>query len=1235
MASRGQRGHRLLAFLVLLTTVAMSLFSMVPVLADQPGSPTDAPAQEQPTRVAVPVDPIQPAAPAPAAPATCGPDSKVPCTTTTPAKNPKSPGGSTAPSLTARDGARTVTITVWKAWADKFRTAPAGGATVTITVNPGSPDEQVATLTCGGPNAPHICGTVTVELAAGDTIQVSETVNDPDWVAVAGPGTYTFQGFQTSTPIDPNPVLPPSYPGYSGLAVWDCLNPEIYCGLKLLNEHRTKRLLVRKWWNDPVTGPPGPATVEVTAYDANDNVLGSYTLTCPAGGPGDFVNCTPVVDLPDATVAFEIHETFLPAGWITRPTTVGRKPWRWRYVVGGGYDGCLGNSCEYLAVENLRRIVMLHVAKKWIDPYGLDPRDPGATVEVQISGSGVIENMGGTQQATLNCPMGGSSYPWGPVQVTCGTLVLDNLADGDTITLTETLPASTPSWQPVQPPAGSHTLTWSWTNLPSGTNVRCDRDPDVPERVLCSALFENRRERYRTYTVHVDVTKQWYSYDYWPSSDATIQLTHAGQTHTVTCPKADPNDPARPLNGWIACGTVTFTGVLLTDSFDVAEDPPLPDWQFNALTGVFYSCHWEPVGEGLRCTLPIRNTPYLSSLTVEKVWTDPGGSGATPGGPATVQVTNSRTGAVFTFTCPPAPLGQVVTCGLARGDLQANDLLTAGETLPAQWQPVSFLGPHLVSTTSSDPNFSCQSVGSNAFACTLRIVNQYLPPWQLTLQKRWLDALGNDFFGPPTTLLVTVDGQQVEVSCPAGFSPVTCATLTFPSRPSQLIVEEPNPPDGWTVIGGTGDLSNADCPASGCTVTVRNQLRDLVITVSKLWYAPSPPGSPATLTLDTPAGAVTLTCPGTANPDSCAPGPVTVPDWAQNRGPITVREETMPSGWSPWQGFGTWDGWTATPMGGGGPVQPYSVGPGWVLLGNNLMIIVSNRAGQCSPEDKTCSPTGEPRDGIWLEFTKLWAGSQPPGQDATVQVTLWPDGHPDHQVVTLTCPGTASPAACTPRVFLPLPQDTSEWRNFILTITELSGPRGWIPTQGFGSYDFPGFLELLGCPDGDPDTCEMPKACSVDKETGEVRCVVTLANQSVPVPPPPPGGGNPPTGGSPPPSGGNPPAPANPPAGQPSAPAGQPAGQPPAAGSPGREVVTSRPPAQGRDSASFQSVSDQNTSQAQSAQGTVQLLPKTGYGRLRPPWWVTLLLALLPTLSGLVFALHAHSRRRPPLQRRC
>ncbi|GBD18343.1 hypothetical protein HRbin27_00838 [bacterium HR27] len=691
-------------------------------------------------------------------------------------------------------------------------------------------------------------------------------------------------------------------------------------------------------------------------------------------------------------------------------------------------------------------------------------------------------------------------------------------------------------------------------------------------------------------------------------------------------------------------------------SFVPVENPPLSDWQFGydwpfrPGAGIGY-CTWVSVPDRIRCYTAFLNTPYLSTLTVEKVWTDPSGSGATPSGPATVQVTNSRTGAIFTFTCPPAPLGQVVTCGFVRGDLQANDPLTATETPPAQWQPVSSLGPHYVSTTSSDPNFSCQRVGSNAFACTLRIVNQYRPPWQLTIRKRWLDALGNDFFGPPTTLVVTVDGQQVEVSCPSGFSPVSCAILTFPSRPSQLSVEEPNPPDGWTVIGGTGDWSNADCPASGCTVTVRNQLRDLVITVSKVWYAPSPPGSPATLTLETPGGTVALTCQGTANPDSCAPAPVTVPDWAHNRGPITVREETMPPGWSPWRGFGIWDGSTATPIGGGGPVQTYSVGPGWILFGNNLLILVSNRADRCSPEDKTCSPTGEPPAGIWLEFTKLWAGSQPPGQDATVQVTLWPNGHPYHQEFTLTCPGTASPATCSPRVFVPIWSD-DQWHDFVLTITELSGPRGWIPTQGFGSYDFPAFLELLGCPD--PDTCDMPKTCYIDKENGEVvHCVVTLANQFVPTTPPPPGGGNPPAGGSPPPTGGsppaggnppssgsppppagNPPAPANPPASQPPAPAGQPAGQAPAAGSPGREAVTSRPPAQDLDSASLQSVSDQNTSQAQSAQGTVQLLPKTGHGRLRPPWWVALALAALPTLSGLVFALHAHSRRRPPLQRR-
>jgi hypothetical protein len=109
---------------------------------------------------------------------------------------------------------------------------------------------------------------------------------------------------------------------------------------------------------------------------------------------------------------------------------------------------------DYHTVYNWQRQphITLYIYKEWRNPWGLDPRDPGAPVTIAIDD-------GRTWNAT--CPMGGTYGPFNPTSVWCYTLTLpiDAIADGQQVTVSEVAPAG---WTPVQPSGG--TITWTWNS---------------------------------------------------------------------------------------------------------------------------------------------------------------------------------------------------------------------------------------------------------------------------------------------------------------------------------------------------------------------------------------------------------------------------------------------------------------------------------------------------------------------------------------------------------------------------------------------------------------------------------------------------------------------------------------------------------------------------------------------------------------------------------------------------
>jgi hypothetical protein len=125
-----------------------------------------------------------------------------------------------------------------------------------------------------------------------------------------------------------------------------------------------------------------------------------------------------------------------------------------------------------------------------------------------------------------------------------------------------------------------------------------------------------------------------------------------------------------------------------------------------------------------------------------------------------------------------------------------NDLLDVQETISGDWGPISGVG--IVQAGGSDPALQCQQVQGRV-ECDLTVTNQAPLAFRIYVRKWWRTVDGQATSGPATTIQLVVDGQTIDVPCPAGSTPVTCATLEYPDAPPTLeAVNEPTlPPGGW------------------------------------------------------------------------------------------------------------------------------------------------------------------------------------------------------------------------------------------------------------------------------------------------------------------------------------------------------------------------------------------------------------------------------------------------------
>ncbi|MBO9386412.1 MAG: hypothetical protein J7453_08245, partial [Thermomicrobium sp.] len=467
------------------------------------------------------------------------------------------------------------------------------------------------------------------------------------------------------------------------------------------------------------------------------------------------------------------------------------------------------------------------------------------------------------------------------------------------------------------------------------------------------------------------------------------------------------------------------------------------------------------------------------------------------------------------------------------------------------------------------------------------------PPGPLSRWDLKLYLEPRDVFGNPSWINPSSDPSSrypVQVTIDDGVSPTTVTTWCnyggpvgwcdwigpFSGLPLTVTIDPPGLlTDSWRVISGPGTYSASDLAACGnpCYFPIVLQLKDLEIHLRKFWYGPELPSTGATYTLETGMGIFTLTCPADAPEEECLPYPLILEDWIDldpDDRWITLNEVTLPADWVAVEeyGLGSWDG--SEPPGAG---YCYNFGPGdrWILCGNALEIRTVNL--------NTRDPQPPAGEFFVLEFRKAWIGPSLPTSGATIQVTFWPEDHWLHQTRTFTCPGSAPSEVCFQMNF-PRPLEDSDFADFVMSITEVGGPPGWTPGGAFGSYDFLGLLELLGC-DGF-DCGDLPPACGwPSKEPeGPPICTIDLTNTLNAS-----GGG----GGS----------------------------------SSGRGGGASSDGTQGHDPAAQNlEYADQTTGQERltdtraSNQSVPQVLPRTGR-QWSPAWWIALLAAALPVAAGL------------------
>jgi hypothetical protein len=376
-----------------------------------------------------------------------------------------------------------------------------------------------------------------------------------------------------------------------------------------------------------------------------------------------------------------------------------------------------------------------------------------------------------------------------------------------------------------------------------------------------------------------------------------------------------------------------------------------------------------------------------------------------------------------------------------------------------------------------------------------------LSNWYLQLYLEPRDLFGNPYQIEPSSdpssrypVQVTIDdGTTVTTWCNSGPAPGWCDLIgPFSGLPLTVTIDPPGLlADSWRVMSGPGTYNASDLLVCGnpCQIPIVLQREDLAIYLRKFWYGPELPSTGATYTLRIGLGTFTLTCPADDHDEACSPYPLVLEDWIDldpdDRG-ITLNEVTLPADWVAVAeyGLGSWDG--SEPPGAGGYCYSY-FGPDdrWLLCGNALSIRTVNL--------NTRDPQPPAGEFFVLEFRKAWLGPSLPTSGATIQVTFWPAGHWLHQTRTFTCPGSAPSEVCF-RMNFPGPFEENEFADFVMSITEVGGPPGWTPGGAFGSYDFLGLLELLGC-DGF-DCGDLPPACRLSPKEPEAPpiCTIDLTN---------------------------------------------------------------------------------------------------------------------------------------------
>jgi hypothetical protein len=771
-----------------------------------------------------------------------------------------------------------IRITVWKIWYYNAVQRPTG-ATITLTIA-----GQDYTVTCTHNTGQAICGTIDVVMDANTPIEVTESITgNPgypfEWVTDAGPGSYTFLGANVpigTDPIDGNQPIP-SWAG-SG-KVWDCLNPELFCGVKVYNRPLHRLLYIRKYWN-PVPNPIPPIDLEVTLYDSQGTIVdGPTTYPCP---PTNGALCAGPIVLPDDATGYEVRELNPPSGY----SVSGIGQFNWPNNLLGPYYHTVSNWQS----QTSQPLIHIRITKEWRNPWGLDPRDPGAPVTIAIDD-------GRSWNAT--CPMGGTNGPFNPTSLNCYhlTLPIGAIADGQQVTVSEVAPAG---WTPLQPSGG--TITWTWNSAnpsamsQSANGLSCSGSATTG--ISCHVNFVNQQDVPRAYRLQLHVHKYWKAYDYWPLQPATIEATVGSQTGSIVCPRAWPG--SYPLNSWIYCGVITFDNVTYLDTLQsLVERPPLPDWGYRHWGDtVITGCRWVTVPTEIRCDRWVENEPYVNVLRVRKRWSDPQGSGIAPQ-PATITVTLPN-GAVLQVTCTP-PAGYdtnaapAVVCGSRRVNVAMNDLLDVQEQISGDWGPVSGVG--IVQVGGSDPALQCQQVQGRV-ECDLTVTNQAPLAFRIYVRKWWRTVDGQATSGPETTIQLVVDGQPIDVLCPAGSTPVNCATLEYADAPPRLeTVNEPALPPGWLVQSGTGSFNQVCNPY--CTVDVVNA-REYRVLVSKRWTLVDGSLAPATVV---PGATLVVTINGQEQTVSC---PANQPSWlcAELVLPgrpwqLVVTEPNPPAGWQP------------------------------------------------------------------------------------------------------------------------------------------------------------------------------------------------------------------------------------------------------------------------------------------------------------------------------------------------